>query len=272
MASGVRKVALVTGGGNGIGRATSILFSKSGYNVIVADINKASAEDTVKELEMEGLAVEVDVTVESQVEDMVRAGVEKFGRIDTCFNNAGIGSFRAHLADITAEDFAQVLSVNLNGVFYCMKHELRQFMKQEGLKVECDRSLLDPKVSGELLQMCLPTPVRGYIINMSSSAGVKTMKGFSPYVASKWAVVGLTKNAAEEYASKGILINCICPVFTATQMLEASGGGSLTKKLASRNNIGRLCNPSDIAQTVTWLCSGKCTYMAGEVVTISGSL
>ena len=270
MASGVVKVALVTGGGSGIGRTTAVKFSTNGYNVIVADIDRASADRTVELLGTEGLSVEVDVTNESQVEAMVKAGVDKFGRIDACFNSAGVGCQLADVSNVSYKEFLKVVEINLIGVFLCMKYELKQFLKQEGLPVEFDTSVSDPNVSQGLLALSAPKPVRGYIINISSMAGVMGVRYQSPYLASKWAVVGLTKGAGQEYASKGILINCICPAFTASRMVEGFSQ-SLKERIISRMGVGRICTQAELAEVVIWLCSGKCTFMAGEIVTMSGS-
>ena len=267
---GTNKVALVTGGGSGIGRTTAVKFSKNGYRVIVADIDKASADRTVELLETEGLSVEVDVTNESQVEAMVKAGVDRFGRIDACFNSAGVGCERADVANVSYKEFSKVMEINLIGVFLCMKYELRQFLQQEGLPVEFDTSVVDPNVSEDLLAVSAPKPVRGYIVNISSMAGVMGVRYQSPYVASKWAVVGLTKGAGQEYASKGILINCICPAFTASKMVEGFSQ-KLRETMISRMGVGRICTQGELAEIVIWLCSGKCTFMAGEIITLSGS-
>ena len=269
MASGVVKVALVTGGGSGIGRTTAVKFSTNGYNVIVADIDRASADRTVELLGTEGLSVEVDVTNESQVEAMVKAGVEKFGRIDACFNNAGIASPRTRVPNVLSSDFSKVMDVNVKGVFLCMKYELKQLLKQEGLPVEFDTSVSDPNVSQELLALSAPKPVRGYIVNMASLLGTVPLAGSSPYVASKWAVIGLTKTAAHEHAPEGILINCVCPGFTATNLI-ASISEQTKDKLLSRTSLGRFGNQAEIAESIIWLCSGKCTYMVGEAMGISG--
>ena len=265
-----RKVALVTGGGSGIGRTTAVKFSINGYNVIVADIDKNSADETVELLKSEGLAVEVDVTNESQVEAMVRAGVDKFGRIDACFNNAGLDCGHADVANVSYEEFSKVMDVNVIGTFLCMKHEVRQFMLQEPLNIELDTTVVDPNVTPDLLARSAPKPVRGYIVNMSSIAGVMAVRYISPYVAAKWAVVGLTKAAGQEYAPFGILINCICPAFTASKMSERFSD-SLKDRIISRMGVGRFCTAGELAEIVIWLTSGKCTFMAGEVVTISGS-
>ena len=271
MASGVvTKVALVTGGGSGIGRTTAVKFSTNGYNVVVADVDKASADGTVELLEREGLSVEVDVTNESQVEAMVTAAVDRFGRIDACFNSAGVGCRLADVSNASFKDFSKVLEINLFGVFLCMKYELRQFLKQQGVPIELDTSVSDPNVSEELLAISVPKPVRGYIVNISSLAGVMGVRYQSAYVASKWAVVGLTKSAGQEYASKGILINCICPAFTASKMVEGFSQ-SMKERVISRMGVGRLCTQAELAEIVIWLCSGKCTFMAGEIITISGS-
>ena len=266
---GTNKVALVTGGGSGIGRTTAVKFSKNGYKVIVADIDKASADRTVELLETEGLSFEVDVTNESEVEAMVKAGVDRFGRIDACFNNAGIASPRTRVPNVLSGDFSRVMDVNVKGVFLCMKYELRQFLQQEGLPVEFDTSVVDPNVSEDLLAVSAPKPVRGYIVNMSSILGTVPLAGSSPYVASKWAVIGLTKTAAQEHAQEGILINCICPGFTATNLV-ASLSQQTRDKIISRTSLARFGNQAEIAENVIWLCSGKCTFMVGEAIGITG--
>ena len=270
MASGVvTKVALVTGGGSGIGRTTAVKFSTNGYNVVVADVDKASADRTVELLEREGLSVEVDVTNESQVEAMVTAAVDRFGRIDACFNNAGVASPRTRVLNVLTSDFSKVMDVNVKGVFLCMKYELKQLLQQEGLPIQLDTSVSDSSVSEDLLALSAPKPVRGYIVNMASILGTVPLPGSSPYVASKWAVVGLTKTAAHEYASEGILINCLCPGFTATNLVDSLSQDT-KDRLLSRSSLGRFANQAEIAESAIWLCSGKCRFMVGEAVGISG--
>ncbi|KAI6656618.1 hypothetical protein LOD99_1413 [Oopsacas minuta] len=253
-----KKIALVTGGGSGIGRTTAVKFSINGYNVIVADIDKKSADQTVELLKTEGLAVEVDVTIESQVEAMVKAGVDRFGRIDACYNNAGIASPRTRVPNVKSEDFSRVMDVNVKGVFLCMKYEIQQFLQQEPLEIELDNSVVDPNVSEALLAKSAPKPVRGYIVNMSSILGEIPLPGSSPYVASKWAVIGLSKTAASEYANDGILINCICPSFSASILVDKLSE-NMKEKLIARTSSGRFGTQAEIAETVLWLCSEDST-------------
>jgi len=181
------KVALVTGGASGIGRATALTFAREGAKLVIADMNEEGGQQTVHMITENGgeaIFVQVDVTSTSAVEAMISKTVETYGRLDCAHNNAGIaGGVRALTADYPEERWHQVIAVNLTGVWLCMKYEIPQMLHQGG----------------------------GTIVNTASAAGLVGSRGTAAYVASKHGVVGLTKTAALEYAQQGIRVNCVCP-------------------------------------------------------------
>lgn len=195
------KVALVTGGGSGIGRATAVAMAREGARVAVSDLSKEGIEATVGLINAaggQGIAIAGDVTNETEVANMVSRTVSAYGRLDCAFNNAGISS-RAdsptgqRLHELTQSSVARMFSVNLTGVFLCLKHEIAQMLKQGG---------------------------GGAIVNTSSIAGLIGLSTSSHYVAAKHGVVGLTKSAAMEYAQDGIRVNCVNPGYIKTPMTD----------------------------------------------------
>ncbi|MFO0951099.1 MAG: SDR family NAD(P)-dependent oxidoreductase [Isosphaeraceae bacterium] len=189
------KVALVTGGGSGIGRATARAFAREGAKVVVADIDQAAAQAVADELSQTGgasLAVRTDVSDEAEVVAMVAAAVRVFGRIDCAFNNAGIGCPRKPTHEYDLAEYGRVIAVNLTGVFLCMKHELPVMLQQGG----------------------------GSIVNNASVAGLRGTPTLMPYVASKHGVIGLTRASAKEYAAHRIRINAVCPGWTDTALTQ----------------------------------------------------
>jgi NAD(P)-dependent dehydrogenase (short-subunit alcohol dehydrogenase family) len=241
------KVALVTGAGSGLGLATAKAFAQSGASVVLADTNERAAQVAAEEMLAQGnkaLAIRCDVADDTQVETMVEQTVNTFGRLDVAYNNAGVQNNVAEAADSTPEDFDRVISINLRGVWNCMRFELRQMLKQEG----------------------------GAIVNCSSIGGLVAGPRRGTYQASKHGVLGLTKSAALDYAARGIRINAVCPGIIHTPMLDkmmATQSDALQAMLKDVP-IGRLGRPEEIASAVLWLCSSAASFMIGHALTVDG--
>src|SRR5262245_57969583 len=243
------KVALVTGGGSGIGRASSLAFAREGAKVVVADVVVEGGEETVKLIKQAGgeaLFVKTDVSKAAEVEALVNAAVATFGRLDCAHNNAGIEGAAATTVNYSQESWDRVIAINLTGVWLCMKYEIPQMLKSGG----------------------------GAIVNTASTAGLVGYKGGSAYVASKHGVVGLSKTAALEYAKAGIRVNAVCPGAIDTPMM-----GRITNhrpdwaaKMASSEPVGRMAQPSEIAETVVWLCSDAASFVTGHAMAVDGGI
>ncbi len=247
------KIALVTGGGSGIGRAASIAFAGAGAKVVVADMNSAGGQETVRFIEDAGgeaVFVSADVTKASEVEAMVNLVVQTYGRLDCAYNNAGVLQSPGALTHEAPEEaWNATIATNLTGVWLCMKYEVPQMIKQGG----------------------------GAIVNTSSVWGLVGAAGFSAYVASKHGVAGLTKTAALEYAGSNIRVNCVNPGSTDTQMVQdaigAISGGNpevMAKKIAQLHPVGRMGRPEEIAQAVVWLCSDAASFVTGHALSVDG--
>jgi len=242
------KVALVTGARSGIGRATAIAFARHGAKVVIADIDLPAAVQTVTSIRSEGgdaTEVAVDVTSLSSIEKMVKATVTAYGSLDMAFNNAGITGNIASIADCTEENWDNVINVNLKGVWLCLKFELQQMLKQGS----------------------------GAIVNMSSIAGLIGLRDQLPgYTPSKHGVVGLTKSAALEYASRGIRINAVCPGEILTPLAESYFRESpeLLERAIESEPIGRLGAPEEVANAVIWLCSEQASFVTGHAMVVDG--
>ena len=241
------KVALITGGGSGIGRATAVTFAKEGATVVVADVNTEGGEGTVraiKEADGEGLFVHADVSKSPDVKALVDKAVETYGRLDCAFNNAGILGTNALTPDAAEENWDSVISVNLKGVWLCMKYEIPQMLKGGG----------------------------GAIVNTSSLFGLVGSECLSAYVASKHGVAGLTKTAALEYAQKDIRINAVCPGTIHTPMYErvVAGNPEVEAQFIALEPTGRLGTPEEVAEAVVWLCSDAASFVTGHVMSVDG--
>jgi NAD(P)-dependent dehydrogenase (short-subunit alcohol dehydrogenase family) len=242
------KVALITGGGSGIGRATAIVFGREGAKVVVADYNRAGGEETVRRIKNAGgeaSFIEANVAVAKQVETMVAKTIETYGRLDCAFNNAGIeGEMGGNLAECSEENWGRIIAINLTGVFLCMKYEIPQMLKHGG----------------------------GSIVNTASAAGLIGLPGGTAYVASKHGVAGLTKSAALEYAKSGIRINAVCPGFIRTAMVErVIDGGSISEDaMVAAEPIGRIGKPEEIANVVLFLCSDDASFVTGLPMPVDG--
>lgn len=241
------KTALVTGAGQGMGLAAAKAFAQAGAAVMLADVNEVAAVKAADDLSKAGhkaMGMRCNVADEAQVKEMVEKTVADFGSLDAAYNNAGIQSLVTDTADLTSEEWDRVFSVNLRGVFLCMKYELMQMRKQGS----------------------------GAIVNCSSIGGLIGLPGRSAYHAAKHGVLGLTKSAALENAPRGIRINAVCPGTIRTPMVEdmfASGDLS-EEEVKGLAPINRLGEAAEIADAVLWLCSPMSTYVVGQSVAVDG--
>ncbi|SAK91326.1 short-chain dehydrogenase/reductase SDR [Caballeronia pedi] len=242
----VGKVALVTGGASGIGRATAIEFARRGAAVVVADADATGGKETVSYIETNcdarAMFVGVDVTDAVSVEAMIRSTVEHFGALDMAFNNAGVPDRAASLHVSTQENWDRVMSVNLEGVWHCMKAEL-------------DQMLLAGK---------------GAIVNNASRSGLVGVPSDGVYGAAKHGVVGLTKAAAIEFAGKGVRINAVCPGLVETALTRARFGDELAARAKLANPLGRMAQAEEIASAVVWLCSDAASFVVGVALPVDG--
>ncbi|HET9427009.1 MAG TPA: SDR family oxidoreductase [Allosphingosinicella sp.] len=243
-----RKVALVTGAASGIGKATALAFAKAGYVTVIADVDVAAGHQALTEVEAVGspaIFVRCDVSDPVDVAELMETIVQKYGRLDAAFNNAGIEGEAGELLDSGHDNWDRVIATNLTGVWLCMRCEIRQMLTQE---------------SG------------GTIVNCSSVAGLTGFPGLSAYVASKHGVVGLTRAAALEYATRKIRINAVCPGAIVTPMLERVMGSSeeARQTVVSGEPIGRLGQPDEIASAVLWLCSDGASFTTGQALAVDG--
>jgi len=240
------KVALITGGTTGIGRATAIAFARQGAKVVVSGRRPKEGEETVKlikEAGGTGVFLAADVSKATDVKNLVERTVATYGRLDIAFNNAGVeSSVMAPTADQDDDDFDKVFAINVKGVYLSMKYQIPAMLKTGG----------------------------GSIINTSSVAGVIGMPGAGPYVASKHAVIGLTKNAALEYAKLGIRVNAVAPAAIETPMLDRFTESVPRDLLTSLHPIGRLGKPEEIADAAVWLASPQSSFVTGQTIAVDG--
>ncbi len=235
------KVALVTGGGSGIGQATALAYAANGAKVIISDISNNDTVSKIIEAGGEACFFQTDVSIAIECAQLIKQSIDMYGKIDIAFNNAGILGEINPIADMSIEGFEKVISVNLNGIFYCMKFEIEQMLIQRG----------------------------GVIVNTASILGEVGFGSFSGYVAAKHGVVGLTQNAAIEYSSKGIRINCVAPGFINTPLLNKLDNKTKAE-LAIKHPIGRLGKPDEVASLVIWLSSDAASYASGGYYPIDG--
>lgn len=240
------KIALVTGGTTGIGRATAIAFARAGAKVVVAGRRQQEGDETVRLIKAAGgtaIFVAADVSKAADVQNLVARTVATYGRLDIAFNNAGVESaVIAPTADQDDFDFDKVFAINVKGVYLSMKHQIPAMLKNGG----------------------------GVIVNTSSVAGQIGMPGAGPYVASKHAVIGLTKNAALEYAKLGIRVNAVAPAAIETPMLDRFTESVPRDLLTSFHPIGRLGKPEEIAEAVVWLSSPQASFVTGQTLAVDG--
>jgi len=241
------KVAIVTGGTSGIGRDTAVLFAEAGAKVVVAGRREAEGKETIDLIRAaggDGLLVKTDVSRAADVRALVQKTVEKFGRLDVAFNNAGIEGSWSPIAEQSEEDWDSTIDINLKGVWLCLKYEIQQMLKQGG---------------------------GGVIVNMASVAGFIGCPGAATYCASKHGVMALTKSAALETARSGIRVNVVCPAVIETPMGERLWGEPEAKKFAlGLHPIGRFGKPEEIADAVVWMCSDGASFMTGQSLVLDG--
>jgi NAD(P)-dependent dehydrogenase (short-subunit alcohol dehydrogenase family) len=243
------QVALVTGAASGLGLATAKAFAESGASVVLADWNENAVRAAAEDLAAKGhktLAIRCDVADDAQVEAMVEQAVGTFGRLDAAFNNAGVQNVLADTADSPRDDYDRVMAINLRGVWSCMKVELQR-MRAQG---------------------------SGAIVNCSSLGGLVGGARRGVYHASKHGVLGLTKSAALEYATRGIRVNAVCPGMIQTpmadEMIAEGQGPELNAMLNTYVPMGRMGRPEEIADAVLWLCSSASSYVTGQSISVDG--
>ena len=244
------KVAIVTGGSSGIGRATAIALAKEGTKIVVAARRSNEGEETVrlvKEAGGDGIFVRTDVVDEASVRSLVEKTINAYHRLDYAFNNAGIEQTMIPLPEQTIEKYDRIMNINVRGVWLSMKYEIPQMLKNGG---------------------------GGAIVNNASTAGLIGFPQAEIYVASKHAVLGLTKSAALEYAKSGIRINAIAPGGVETEMADRVLGDNkqLLETFASIHPIGRIGNPDEIANAVVWLLSGAASFVLGHTLLVDGGM
>lgn len=246
-----KKVALITGAGNGIGKAAALAFAKEGARIVAVDLDGEAARSTAEEILKTGgtaISLSADVSVPAAVKGYVKTTLEKFGRIDCFFNNAGIEGQVALIADTDEAMFDRIMDINLKGVFLGLKYVIPVMTAQNS----------------------------GAIVNTSSISGIAGSVGLCAYSASKHGVISLTKTAASEVGRQGVRVNAICPGPTDTRMIRSladqrSGGAAdATATYSELSPIGRFASPSEIADFVVYLCSDKATYLTGSHHMVDG--
>ena len=239
------KVALVTGGAMGIGKATALAFAREGAKVVVADLAENEGQEVVNTIKKNGpdaIFVKCDVSKAGDVDAMITTAVDTYGHLDCCFNNAGISVFGL-TADLKEEEWDRAISVDLKGVWLCMKYEIPQMVKQG----------------------------HGAIVNCASVAAFKGTPTLCAYTAAKHGVIGLTKTAALEYIKAGVRVNAVCPGATFTTLTERTDP-ALLQVMIEQQPIGRLARADEIAEAVLWLCSDLASFCTGIAMPVDGGL
>jgi 2,5-dichloro-2,5-cyclohexadiene-1,4-diol dehydrogenase 1 len=243
------KSLIITGGASGIGRAAALSAARSGAKLTIVDLNEAGGRDVCKQVQALGAEAQFVLADVSRVEDvkaMVGAAVAMFGRLDGAFNNAGIANANLALTDIPDETFERMQAINLTGVFLCMKYEVLEMLRTGG----------------------------GAIVNTSSTAAINANPNMAEYSAAKSGLLGLTRAAALDLGRKGVRVNAILPGATRTEMLLAATARSpgLEEHLVSRQPMGRLCEPSEVAVAALWLLSDEASAVTGISMPVDGGL
>lgn len=241
------KTALVTGASSGIGRSTAIAFAREGAKVAVLDVEEQGAQTTVKAIVDEGLEAKFfkcDVSNEAEVKDVFQQVKDHYGSVDRAFNNAGVEGEKAPIADSDTQNLEKLLNINVKGVYFCLREELKIMLEQ-----------------GE-----------GAIVNCSSVAGIVGFPGLPHYVTSKHGITGMTKNAALEYAQQNIRVNAVCPGPIETPMIDRiiADDEETKKQILGGVPMGRLGKPWEVAETVIWLCSDKASLITGQIIATDG--
>jgi NAD(P)-dependent dehydrogenase (short-subunit alcohol dehydrogenase family) len=241
------KVALVTGAGAGIGQAAALAMAREGATIVIADRDPAGGATTLEMLKArggQGLATTIDTSVASQVEVLIQRAVDAYGRLDCAVNNAGIQGQISSTTECTEENWDRIVSVNLKGVWLCLKYEIGQMLRQGG----------------------------GAIVNVASNFGLVGSRGMPAYAASKHGVIGLTKTAALEYARHDVRVNAVCPGPTRTPMLETvlREQPEIVAAIEAAQPIGRIGRAQEIAEAILWLCSDGASFVTGAALSVDG--
>jgi NAD(P)-dependent dehydrogenase (short-subunit alcohol dehydrogenase family) len=246
VSSSQHRVAFVTGAASGIGRATADTFVQSGYATVLVDRDERAGKQAEATLRCSGecMFLACDVADDAAVEGAIAKAVARYGRLDVAFNAAGVDGTQAPTAECTTENWDTIMSVNLRGLWFCLRHEIRQMLQHGG----------------------------GSIVNCASSAGLVGTINLPAYVASKHGVVGLTKAAALEYARRNIRVNAVCPGMIDTPMWQRSISPEMTVQLLVNDPSGRLGQPREVAEAVVWLCSPAASFVNGQALAVDGGL
>jgi NAD(P)-dependent dehydrogenase (short-subunit alcohol dehydrogenase family) len=238
------KVVFISGAASGIGRAAALAFATEGARVAILDRSAEAlqkVEASVKDAGGDVLAIACDVSSPDQVEAAIKQLIDRFGRLDVAFNNAGVENKAAPVHEIDLAEWDRILGINLRGTFICMKHELAQMVKQGG----------------------------GVVVNTSSGAGIRGVAGGAAYAASKHAIIGLTRSAALDYAKQNIRVNAVLPGNIETPMMDRFTGGDIQKAI-DLEPVGRLGKPEEIAEAVLWMASDLGGFMTGAATVVDG--